>query len=169
MFVHGRASASPGIGGTAGVLPVAITTASRAASSSSPTMHAALAGQPAAAAHERDASLLEPGQLTAVVEVRDHLVAAREHRGHAERAELEPGYAGDLTCELDRAQQGLRRHARVEGAFAADEAVLDDRHLQPSLTKTAGADLTRSAGSDHHHVELAHLSALRSGPPFPRV
>ena len=44
-----------------------------------------LAGDPRAAADERDAVLLEPRQLRAVVEVVDHLVAPGEHGGGVDR------------------------------------------------------------------------------------
>ena len=92
-----------------------------------PRRHAALAVQAPAASHERDAVLLEPRQLARVVEVRDHLVAPREHGRHVDRPDSRPGDALDLTLELDRTQQCLRRHAGVVRALAADEPVLDDR------------------------------------------
>ena len=79
-LVHGRASASPAIGGIAGVVPPARITARRASIVSSPTTTRLLAVEPAPAAVERDPALLEPGQLGGVVEVVDDLVAAVEHR-----------------------------------------------------------------------------------------
>ena len=129
MFVHGRASRSPSMSGISAAEPVATITAFRATSSSvaAPRDDPPLAVEPPAAADERDAVLLEPRQLTRVVEVRDHLVAPREHGRHVDRPDLEAGDARDLALELDRAQQRLRRHAGVVRALAADEPVLDDR------------------------------------------
>ena len=49
---------------------------------------ALLAVDPAASAHERDASLLEPRQLHRVVEVVDDFVAPREHRGNVDALPL---------------------------------------------------------------------------------
>ena len=58
---------------------------------------------------------------------RDVEVAA--HRlGHA-------GDAADLGQQLARPQQRLRRHAGVEGALAADQMRLDDRHAQTGLAQ----------------------------------
>ena len=58
--------------------PVATITAVRAASRCSLVDdHAPLSVQAAAAAHERDAALLEPRQLTGVVQMVDHLVPPR--------------------------------------------------------------------------------------------
>ncbi len=120
----------------------------------------ALAVEARAATHERDAVLLEPRQLARVVEVRDHLVAPREHGRHVDRPDREPGHALDLTLELDRTQECLRGHAGVVRALAADEPVLDDRDRDPVLAQPAGHDLAGDAGPHHHHVELAHGASL---------
>ena len=108
-------------------------------------------------AHERDAALLEPRELGRVVEVVDHLVAPREHRAHVERARRDAGYPPRLGGELDGPQQRLRRHARIEGALAADEPLLDDRHLQTRLAEAPGDHLAGRPCADHDHVELAFL------------
>ena len=84
-LVHGAASRRPGIGGTAASVPVAMTTARRAVSVSSPTCTTRSPVEPPVAAHQRDAAVVEPRQLVVVVEVVDHLVAALEHGLHVER------------------------------------------------------------------------------------
>ena len=70
-------------------------------------------------------------------------------------------HALDLGEQLAGAQQRLRGHARVVGALAADELLLDQRHLEPAVGEPAGADLARRARTDHDHVELplAHASS----------
>ena len=85
-FVHGRASARPSIGGTAAVVPVAITTALARRQAIVADDHGALAVERAAAADQLDPALLEPRDHAAVVEVVDDLVAACEHRRRVELA-----------------------------------------------------------------------------------
>ena len=129
----------PSIGGIAGSVPPARKTALRASSSSVPpswssTVTRPLAGHPPAAAHERDPAVLEPRQLRGVVEVVDDLVAAGEHAPATSsspvdglRRARDPAHLGE---RLVGPQQRLRGHARPERALAADEPVLDDRHLE---------------------------------------
>ena len=63
-------------------------------------------------------------------------------RGPAPRDRLRgAGHSSHLGERLGRAQQGLRRHARVVRALAADEVVLDDRDLEPAVGESTGADL----------------------------
>ena len=136
-FVHGCASRSPSIGGISARLPVASTTARRAASSSPPT---ATARSPVEARAARGRASMprssSQGSWTAVVEVVDDLVAARAappSTSSSPRDRL--GRARDaarLVERLGRAQQGLRRHARVVGALAADEVALDERDRRPA-------------------------------------
>ena len=158
-LVHGSASRSPSIGGTAAPLPVATTTALRATSVSSPTSTPALAVEPRAAAHERRSPWSSShGSMSGVVEVVDDLVAPLEHRAHVEVAGHGLAHAGDaphLGQQLARAQQRLRRHARVERALAADQLLLDERHLEARVAEPPGADLAGGAAAHHHHVELA--------------
>ena len=136
-LVHGSASRSPSIGGSAGVVPPARMTARRASIVSSPTTTRLLAVEPAPAAEERDAALLEPRQLRAVVEVVDDLVAAREHapgrRARPCAASAAPGMRRASASTSAGRRSALRRHARPVGALAADLAVLDDRDLEPAL------------------------------------
>ena len=88
----------------------------------------------------------------------DHLVAAREHGRDVELAGHRLGSAGHaprLGQQLARAQQRLRGHARVEGALAADEVLLDERDLEPGLAEPPGGDLAGRAGAEHDDVEAA--------------
>ena len=62
----------------------------------------------------------------------------------------------DLRERLVGPQQRLRRHARPERALAADEPVLDDRHLQPVLGQPPRRHLARRPRADHHHIEGPH-------------
>ena len=66
--------------------------------------------------------------------------------------------AARLVERLRGAEQRLRRHARVVGALAADEMVLDDRDREAVLAEAAGAHLAGRAGADHDDVELGHQS-----------
>ena len=151
------------MGGISGELPVATTTALRATSVSSPGTHAALAVEAAGAAHDGHVPLLEPGHLARVVEVVDDLVAALQHGLHVEVAGHRLAHAGNaahLGEQLAGAQQPLRRHARVEGALAADQVRLHDRHGQPLLAQAPGADLPGRSGSENHHIEFALAHAV---------
>ena len=116
-------------------------------------------GEPAPAAEEVDVALLEPGQLRAVVEVVDDLVAAGEQRGDVQLARGGLGRARDaarLRQRLGRAQERLRRHARPVRALAADLAILDDRHLEPALGEPPRRHLAARARAQHHHVVAPH-------------
>ncbi len=119
----------------------------------------ALADERPGSPHQLHSALPQPRQMTGVVEVGDHLVAAAQHRLHVKRACNGLGDAGDapaLAQQLLGPQQRLRRHAGVEGALAPHEALLDDRDLASSLLgQPAGDDLARRPGADHDHVEAA--------------
>ncbi len=148
------------MGGSAAELPVATITARSATSASSSDPDAALAVQPGAPAHQRDPARLDPGQLARVVQVVDHLVAAGEHRADVERPGRGLGGARDaarLGQRLRGAQQRLGGHAGVERALAADELVLDQRHVQPALGRAARGDLAGGPGAHDHHVEAPLL------------
>ena len=138
-------------------MPVATITARRASSVVVADRHPPLAVELSLAAEQLDPALLEPGQLAGVVEVVDHLVAAVEHRlgveipGHRLRT---PGHAAHLLQQLAGAQQRLRGHAGVEGAFAADQLLLDQGHLEAAVGEPPRADLAGRAGAEHDHVEF---------------
>ena len=126
-----------------------------------------LAGDPRATAHDLDATVGEPGELGAVVEVVDDLVAAAQDGPNVELAADRLGCPWDparLVDGLGGAQQRLRRHAGIERALAADEMRLDDRDAQACLPEPAGAHLAGGTRADHDDVELvrAHLVSLRS-------
>ena len=96
----------------------------------------------------------------------DDLVAAGEHRLHVELPDLDPRHPPRLGDELARPEKRLRGHAGEEGALAADQPLLDDRHLEAGLPEPAGDHLARGAGADHDNVELALVHAptsLRDG------
>src|SRR3954447_24376008 len=120
----------------------------------------------APAPEQLDAALGEPGELAGVVAVGDHLVAALERRPRIRVGALEAlRRAADtvrLGERLGRAQQSLRRHARVVGAFAADQLALDDRHVEPAAGDPARADLAGRAGAEDDDIELASGHQLRS-------
>ena len=77
-----------------------------------------------------------------------------------------PGHAPRLGEQLARPEQRLRRHARVVGALAADEVLLDDRDREPALAEPSGGDLAGRPGADHDDVEapLGHASESRRCP-----
>ena len=109
--------------------------------------HGALAVERAAAAEELDPAALEPGDHPRVVAIVDHLVAAGEDRRRVERRRppRRPGTRRVSSQQLARAQQRLRRHAGVEGALAADQLLLDDRHVEAGAAR-AGPRRPRPPG-----------------------
>src|SRR5262249_48535495 len=84
-----------------------------------------------------------------------------ELAGHRLRGAGNPLRLGE---RLIRTEQGLRGHARVEGALAADEVALDDRDRQPVLGEPPRADLAGRAGADDDPVELVAHPAAYPGP-----
>ncbi len=126
----------------------------------------ALAVEAAGAAKELDAPVFEPGQLARVVAVVDHLVAPRQRRLGVEAPGDRLLHARDpagLGEQLAGAQQGLRGHARVVGAFAAEEPGLDDRDPEVAFGEAAGADLPGSPGAEDDCVEfpLSHQGTVQ--------
>jgi len=119
-----------------------------------------LPGQAPVPAHQRDAVVLEPGQLGGVVELVDGLVAAAQHGIGVQVAGDGLPHTRDasrLVEQLRRAQQRLGRHAGVERALAADEVRLDDRDGMATLGEPARDHLARRPGTDHDDIELALL------------
>ena len=119
----------------------------------------------AALAHDGDAAISEPRLPAGVVQVVNDLVAAFQDGLDGELAGHRlphPRDAPHLGEQLARAQQRLRGHAGVEGALAADQMPLDDRHLQARLAQTPCAHLARRARADDDHIEfsLAHWRRL---------
>src|SRR5437588_207989 len=134
-----------------------------------PDPHEAFALEPRMPPKERDVPLLQPFDLTGVVEVVDDLVATPECGGSVQL----PGHglrgAGDaahLVEDLARAQERLGGHARVVGALAAQEVRLDDRYpLAALLRQPPGGDLTGRTGADDDDVELALGCLGHVAPP----
>ena len=67
-----------------------------------------------------------------------------------------PGILRDLRERLVGPQQRLRGHARPVRALAADQPILDDRHLQPVLGQPPRRHFPRRTGADHHDIEAPH-------------
>ena len=128
--------------------------------------HAALAVDAPPAAVERDAAVLEPGQLRAVVEAVDDLVAAIEHGARVElagRGLRRARHPAQLGEDLAGSQQRLRRHAGPVRALAADLAILHDRNIETGVGQPAGRHLAARTGAEHHHVEAAHRTPWLEG------
>ena len=152
-------SRRPGTGGTNGSAPLASTTCSAVCRSPS-TSTAPTPGEPAAAAQQVDAVVLEPALLARVGVVRDHEVAPGERRLDVDlrvRRRLVRRVHG-----LAGTQQRLRRDAGPVRALAADELALDDRHAQPAL----GQRRRRSARpASRRRARSRRSGSLRAAPP----
>jgi hypothetical protein len=112
----------------------------------------------------------------------NHLVTAAQDGVHVEltpRCLGRPGHAACLGERLRRTKQRLGGHARVIGAFAADQLPLDERDGQPVLSETTRAHLAGRPGAEHDHIELSNvrhalpfaagdLPGRRDGPWTPR-
>jgi hypothetical protein len=95
------------------------------------------------ASHELRALLGEPAFVPRVVAAARHLVAPPEHALGREVARDRLGGAGSDARRgehLTRPQQRLRRNARVVGALAAREPVLDDRDVHVAVETPQRAD-----------------------------
>lgn len=81
------------------------------------------------APHQIDVRALQPRHLSVVAPLMDDLIAPAQRRRDVHSALHGTGRARDGAHGLERgagSQQGLGRHARPVGAFAADELALDD-------------------------------------------
>src|SRR5206468_3920800 len=72
-------------------------------------------------------------------------------------------HAAHLRERLGWSEERLGRHARVIGAFATDEVVLDERDVQAAVGDAPRADLAGGSRADHDNVELA-LAHLEGRP-----
>ena len=107
-------------------------------------------------AHDLDAALLEPRQLHRVVEVVDHLVASREHRGNVESP-----------CRSARRRRGASRPSAPPAAAAPWTACTRSRSTRrrrgaprrsrprDRLAEPSRGHLARRPGTDHDDVEAA--------------
>ncbi len=116
------------------------------------------AGQPSAAAKERDVVVRQPAFLAGIRVVRDHEVTPRE-----DRVDVDLRPCRRVPCGVDRlagTKQRLRRDARPVGALAPDQLPLDERDPEAALGKRTGAVLAgRAAADDDHVVVAAHRAA----------
>src|SRR5262249_14682884 len=118
-------------------------------------------------------AFLEPGQLTGVVEVVDHLVAAGKDRAGVDLAGHGLPGAGHAAGPLEHVagtEPRLRGSARVGGALTAHQVPVDDRDAQGSVGEAAGAVLPRRPRAHDYRVELgfahaANLPARRTIDP----
>ncbi len=167
-FVHGFASRRPSIGGIRAEDPIAITTARRAVSVRVPPpslSSTSTVRSPARRPWPRTSSmpsLSSHGVCVSIREVARHVVALRERPLDVEGARDRfsgPGHAPRRGDHVARTDQGLRRDAAEERAFAPDQPLLDDRDGQAGVGAPAGRVLSRWSGPDHDHVErIAHGS-----------
>ena len=161
---RGWSTASPragrGSAGTAAIVPVARMTACRAAVGLPSTSTASSPVEPGLAAQQRDADVVEPADLAAVVEgvagadPVDPRVPPSQHTLRVDVGALGSLHALGGPGGVDRAQQGLARRAGVEAALATDEVLLHDRDGEAGLVRAVGGVLTDRAGADHDDVEL---------------
>ncbi len=111
------------------------------------------AGDPRFASNDGHSLPLVAGDLAAVVEVADHVVAVL---GDLRPLDLR---LGDACCSAGveagfrRPQQRLGGDAGPIGALAADQLALDERHVESLVVEARDGDLAGRAGSDHDGVE----------------
>ena len=141
-LVHASSIASrPSIGGIAGSVPPARKTALRASSSSSPDR--APAARRRAARGRARARCPRPRATAAATESsRSWMISSRRAStactsSSPVTASAAPGIRRASASASYGPQQRLRGHARPERALAADEAVLDDRHLEARVRRAA--------------------------------
>src|SRR5919108_743317 len=99
-----------------------------------------------------DAVALVAGDLVAVVEVADHVVAVL---GHLAPGLLRGGGAGGAVgpgTHPRRAEQRLGRDAGPVGALAAHQLTLDERGPQSELGQSGGRDLAGGTGSHDDRI-----------------
>ena len=130
----------------------------------------ALAVEAALAAEELDPAFFQPGQLAGVVEVVDR--PRRGGRGPpAGRARRSPprrrrAPAAPRPSSVGRAQQRLRGHAGVVGAFAADQ--VRARRSRPLMPPSASRPAQTSPGGARPRARSRRMSRLaHAGTPSP--
>ena len=146
-LVHGRASAMPGKSGSAGRLPVQMTTACRAVSAASSPLErgdhdAPWAVQPPVAAYQGRSDPRHPVGLAGVVPIADVAVTASENAFRVDRTGGRLARAVDVAdfgeCN-DGTQQRFTGHTCPIGTFASDEFALDDATLRPAARARSAA------------------------------
>ena len=147
---------SPGIGGTAGREPVAITNR-RGRISTSPARTVRGLGEPRLGAQHGDAEPFEPLGRIVGRDVGDHPLDAVADRGEidlrrAHRSTPSCGAAPPQIREPGRGEQRLRRHAAEIQAVAAHRAALDQHDLGAELRRAGGDRQPAGAGADDAQI-----------------
>ena len=171
-LVHGRASRSPGTGGTAAVVPVASTTATRASTSHHGAVrggdvHPALADEPAVPADQPDPGALEPGDLAGVVQAAGEGVPAGEDGRGVELARSPPrGHPATRRAARSawtgRSRALLGMHAQYEHSPPTRSASTTSA-VRPALDRPVGDVLAGRAGPHHDDVHGLHRVFLPRG------
>ena len=151
---HGCASASPGIGGSAGRVPVASTTARRRddAVACPPPSVTTTVRAPSSRPVPRTSAIpcsRSQGSWPVVVPAAGHVVALGQGRRHVDRAGDRLARAGHPSRRGEHvagADQRLARDAAPVGALAADQLALDEGDGQATVGTATGQHLTRRAG-----------------------
>ena len=155
------------MGGTAASVPVAMTTARRAVSASSPTC-------------TMRSPVIRPWPRTSAIpwasshgvwlsSLRWLITSSRRSKTAWTSSAVDRlGGAADalrLGQHLAGAQERLGGHAAVEGALAADEVLLDDHDLEARIGQAPGTHLPGGTGTDHHDIAaaLAHGAPVNPG------
>ena len=120
---------------------------------------------PAFAAHEPAAPLLEVVELAGVVPVARHPVAPRPDAVRLGPLAVQPRRPLERGAELGRPQQRLRRHAREVRALAADEPALDERDLRLVVEPAEGADEVLAGRPSAEDDDLHYCEPVRREEP----
>ena len=104
-------------------------------------------GEPAAAAQQVDAVVVEPAHLRRR-RCSFETMKSRQASAASTSTSARRGRLARVVHRLTGAQQRLRRDAGPVRALAADQLALDERDAQPALGERAGAVLARRAAAD---------------------
>ena len=143
----GPPPARPGIGGGAGPVPVAMTTAVRASNESSPTR---IRFSPSKLAWPRTSTTPRSSSQGSCDESSSWWMTSSRLASTAAASTpstRKPGTRRDSASSSPGPQQRLRGHAGVVGALAADQMLFDDRDLEAGCAEPTGGDLARRAGA----------------------
>ena len=127
-------------------------------------------GEPAVAAHDPDAGVLERLDVLVVGPV---VVGLPDPRRDQRPVRPDPGLAGEPvpTVHLGDQVRGpdhqLGRRAPPERALAADQRLVDADHVQPGLAELACRVLAAGAEPQHHDVTVACRLRLAHGATQP--
>ena len=152
----------PGIGGTAAVLPAAMTMR-RAVSRRPSTISASGATKRASprstvAPSARNRASESVGAMAAITPCTCSRTAFQSISGSGRRMPKRAAAARRLGG-MRGGEQRLARHAAEVQAVAAHPVALDQRHAQAELRGDRGHGQAGRAGADHRQVEIRHRSA----------